>query len=263
MHEDILKVNGLTYGYGEEALLRNLDFCCHRGEFCAIFGPNGVGKTTLLKLIMGYLKLWQGEVLIREKGITAWDRRSLARVLAIMPQELDLHFDYNVTELIMMGRYPYLSYLHFYSREDRSIVNDMLKQLDLYHYRFTSYAKLSGGEKQRVSIARALVQESDIILVDEAFSGLDINHQVELMEIFRNIYRKRNKLILLVSHNLNLVSDYCSRVLLLKNGNILADGPPEQVINARNLEIMYDKKLQVITNPLSGKPNLIYPGYEN
>jgi iron complex transport system ATP-binding protein len=158
-----------------------------------------------------------------------------------------------------MGRFPYLGYWQNYSDKDRQIVAEILAKLDLSNYASKLYSQLSGGEKKRVSIARALAQQTDIMLLDEAFTQLDINHQIEIMHILSQINKQDGKLILLISHNINLASEYCERIVLLKQGRVLADGKPAEIINQENLQRLYNARLQVIQNPVTKNPNLIYP----
>nr|MDA3812755.1 ABC transporter ATP-binding protein [Candidatus Cloacimonadota bacterium] len=165
-----------------------------------------------------------------------------------------------VEDLVLMGRFPYLGRWQNYSKIDKEIVENILKQLDLVALKNKLYSQLSGGERRRVSIARALAQETKVLLMDEAFANLDINHQLEIMQLLSEINREHNKLIILVSHNINLASEYCERIVMLKKGIVIADGKPENIVNSKNLKELYNAELKIIKNPVSGKPNLIYPG---
>ncbi|MBT5420224.1 MAG: ABC transporter ATP-binding protein [Candidatus Cloacimonetes bacterium] len=159
-----------------------------------------------------------------------------------------------------MGRFPYLGRWQNYTNIDNEKVRQILMQLDLISLKNKLYSQLSGGERRRVSIARALAQETKVLLMDEAFANLDINHQLEIMQLLADINREHNKLIILVSHNINLASEYCERIVMLKQGIVIADGIPESIVNSKNLKELYNADLKIIRNPISGKPNLIYPG---
>ena len=163
-------------------------------------------------------------------------------------------------DLVLMGRFPYVGYWQSYSQKDKEITQNVLKQLDLFKLRKKQFSQLSGGERKRVTIARALAQETDILLMDEAFANLDINHQLEIMQLLSEINLKQKKLIILVSHNINLASEYCQRILMMKEGKLIADGNPEKIITTKNLKKLYETNLKIIPNPITGKPNLIYPG---
>jgi iron complex transport system ATP-binding protein len=255
----LLEIKKLTAGYGEQEILHQVDLEFPKGEFCALLGPNGAGKTTLLKTIVGYLPYTSGDILIKKRSLQKWSKRELSRNVALISQEFSLQFDYTVEELVLMGRFPYLGYWQNYSDKDRQIVAEILAKLDLSNYASKLYSQLSGGEKKRVSIARALAQQTDIMLLDEAFTQLDINHQIEIMHILSQINKQDGKLILLISHNINLASEYCERIVLLKQGRVLADGKPAEIINQENLQRLYNARLQVIQNPVTKNPNLIYP----
>ena len=256
----MIEIKKITLAYQKENVIENLSMKFEKGEFCALLGPNGAGKSTLLKAIIGYMEPISGEIEIDRTSLKKWHHLELAKQIAIIPQDFQLQFDYTVEELILMGRFPYLGYWQNYSKNDRKVVDDILKQLDLSRLKNEQYSQLSGGERRRVSIARALAQETAILLMDEAFANLDINHQLEIMQLLSRINSEQKKLIILVSHNINLASEYCHRIVMLKNGKIIADGTPGTIINQKMIKDLYEVELTIINNPVSGKPNLIYPG---
>ena len=254
----MIKINQIVTGYYNQKVINELSLTFREGEFCSILGPNGAGKSTLLKAMIGYLPLSKGEIYIKDRNLQDWPRRELAKVLSVIRQEISYQFDYTVTELVLMGRYPYLNYWQTYSTADRNEVDKILEELHLFPLRYKPYSQLSGGEKQRVNIARALVQKTDIILLDEALVHLDINHQLEIIRLLAEINRNHSKLIVLISHNINLSSDYCDRIIILKEGRLFREGTPREVITVENLCQVYDTELQIFENPFSGKPNVFY-----
>ncbi len=256
----MIELINIVSGYYDKKVIRNLSANFKIGEFCALLGPNGAGKSTLLKTICGFLDLSQGEINIKGLSIKKWKQKELAKILSLIPQDFQLQFDYTVEDLVLMGRFPYLNYWRNYSQKDKNIVDKTLTQLDLDKFKNKLFSQLSGGERQRVSIARALVQQTEVILMDEAFSHLDINHQIEIMELLSRINKNQNKLIILISHNINLASEYCDRIVMMKQGRILADGKPEEIVTKKNIHKLYEANLEIIRNPVSGKPNLVYPG---
>lgn len=256
----MLNIKNISIAYEKKKVIKELSLRLEQGEFCALLGPNGAGKSSLLKALIGYLKLTKGRIFLKGKEISKWEKIKLAQNIAIIPQDFQLQFDHSVKDLVLMGRFPYLDRFQNYSSQDRKIVQNILEELDLQNLQHKYFSKLSGGERRRVSIARALAQETDILLMDEAFANLDINHQLEIMKILWKINREKNKLIILVSHNINLTSEYCDRIILLKSGKIIADGKAKDTITAENLEILYSTRLKIILNEISGKPNLVYPG---
>ncbi|MEA1973533.1 MAG: ABC transporter ATP-binding protein [Candidatus Cloacimonadota bacterium] len=254
----MIYIKNLSTGYNHKKIIKNLSVSFQSGDFCALIGPNGAGKSTLLKAILNYIPTISGEIVIEDKKICDMKRIEIAKKITLIPQSFSLQFDFTVRDLVLMGRYPFLGYAQSYSQNDKNIVDKVLTELQLDNLQNTMFNNLSGGEQQRVIIARSLVQNTKIILMDEAFSHLDINHQIEIMHILFEINRLQNKTIILVSHNLNLVSEYCSRVIMLKDGKLVADGAPKKVINSENFKKLYGMNLQIIKNPITKNPNIVY-----
>nr|MBP7310408.1 ABC transporter ATP-binding protein [Candidatus Cloacimonadota bacterium] len=228
-------------------------------EFGALIGPNGAGKSTLLYALMGYLKPISGKILLQDKELQSYRRAAMARLLAFVPQESKSDFDHSVYETVLMGRYPYLGILRAHSDADRRVVDEVLEMLNLASLRQRWLSELSGGEKQRVYIARALVQETPCILLDESLSQLDINHQIEIMNLLKSISRDQHKTILIVSHNLNLAANHADKLFFLKGGSLLSSGDPAKMMQSSHLSELFGVNLQTQINPNSGRPNIIYP----
>ena len=159
-----------------------------------------------------------------------------------------------------MGRYPYLNYWQSYTEQDREIVEGVLNATGLQPLKEKRYSQISGGEKQRVNIARALVQDTEAILLDESLVHLDLSHQLEIIELLSQVSRTKEILIILVSHNVNLSAEYSDRLIFLKEGRLKFDGPVESVLTSENIKEVFDTSLTVIENPASKKPNILYPG---
>lgn len=260
----MIRLENITAGYYEnQQVLHNVNIKFEKGKFYSLLGPNGAGKSTLLKIVIGFLKPYRGKVFIKNQLLGQWEKKDLSRLIAIIPQHFNLQFDYKVKDLVLMGRFPYLKYWQNYTKKDKKIVEKVLSELDLEKLADKYFSNLSGGEKQRVSIARALAQETDIILMDEAFVNLDINHQLEIMNLLSKINLEHNKLILLVSHNINLASDYCDKLVFMQEGRIIAGGKPVEIVKPDILKQIYGKDIQTIINPISGRPNIIYPARHN
>jgi iron complex transport system ATP-binding protein len=254
----VIDIKKLSVGYRQQNIIEDLNLSFFRGDFCALLGPNGAGKSSLLKALIGYILPQKGSILYFDEDIRLWSKNRLARLISIIPQDFQLQFDYTVEDIVLMGRFPYLDFWQRYHRNDRMIVQDVLEQLNLTELKNKLFSQLSGGEKRRVSIARALAQQTEIILLDEAFANLDINHELEIINLLQEINLKQGKLIILVSHNINLAAEYCHRIVLMKDGRIVADGRPETIINKANLKLLYQSEFPMMQNPLTGKPNLIY-----
>ena len=252
-------INDITVGYQDTKVIENLTLKVGKAEFCAIIGPNGAGKSTLLKSLIGYIPMQNGKIEIDGKNISEWNKKKLAQRISLIPQDFQLQFDHKVRDLILMGRFPYLGYWESYSKKDYEIIEKIIDQLDLQDMAGKKFSQLSGGERQRVAIARALAQEASTILMDEAFSHLDLNHQIEIMQLLSKINKEQKKRIILVSHNLNLACEYCDRVIMLKKGKLIADGNPNEVVTKENIKKLFGADLLIVKHPISGKPNIIYP----
>ncbi len=255
----MIELQEIYSGYGQSEVLKGITLRIAKDDFAVILGPNGAGKSTLLHALIGFLPVRKGSILIKGKPLPQWHKKELAQVIALIPQETALPFDYTVEEMVLMGRYPWLQMLQKYSGADVRIAHECMERLDLADLAGRFYSQLSGGEKQRVLLARALAQQTEAILLDESFSQLDINHQVELMKLLSGINRA-GKCILLVSHNINLAANAASRLIFLKDGRLLASGSPEETLTRTGLKQLFEIDLTLQTNPLSGRPNLVFPG---
>lgn len=255
----MIELQNVTCGYENFPVLKDISLQIAEGDFYALLGPNGAGKSTLLYTIMGYLKPSKGSITILGKDITKIKRSWLAKQLAFVPQETSSEFDHTVQETVLTGRFPYLGLLQSYSSEDYEAVDAVLANLKLTELKHRWLSEISGGEKQRVLIARALVQQTPFILLDESLSQLDINYQIEIMGILKSIHSKENKTVLIVSHNLNLAANYAERLIFLKEGKLLAVGKPEHLMQKETLKDLFSVELDIMQNPYTGRPNIIYP----
>ena len=255
----MIEASGLVCGYGEAPILKGLELSLREDDLAVLAGPNGAGKSTLLYALLGFLRVRGGSVKLFGRDLQAYKRSELARLIAFVPQESHFQFDHSVADTVLMGRYPYLGLMQSWTAKDREISTRVLDSLGLLELKQRMYSELSGGEKQRVLIARALAQDTRYIFLDESLSQLDINHQIECMELLRRIHIVEGKGILLISHNLNLAANYADKMIFLKDGLILADGIPGDLMNEEILGSMFGVRLRTSPNPLSGIPNLVYP----
>lgn len=255
----MIEIHKLSCAYGEKLILKEISLSLLPGDFCALLGPNGAGKSTLLYSLMGYVKPSSGRITIFGKDLAHLKRPYLARQLAFVPQESSAEFDHTVFETVLMGRFPYLGLFQAHTEEDRKAVDSTLELLGLSDLRLRWLSQLSGGEKQRVLIARALVQETPFILLDESLSQLDINHQIEIMSLLKQINQQQGKAVLIVSHNLNLAANYADKLIFLKEGHLLATGTAQNLMQSHTLHQLFGIHLDTVNNPNSGRPNIIYP----
>jgi iron complex transport system ATP-binding protein len=254
MKEELLKIKNLSAGYDENIVLHDIGCTVCQGELIGIIGPNGSGKTTLLRAITRILKPHKGEILIDGKNVWKIPLKEISQMVAVSSQLLDPVLT-TVEEYILLGRLPYYrKYQFFETSKDETIVEKYMRLTDTFRLKESLMTELSGGERQLASIARALAQEPILLLLDEPTSHLDITHQAQIMELIGRLNRELGLTVLMVLHDLNLASEYCSRLLLLNNGSIHKLGTPEEVLTYRTIEEVYKTVVLVKKNPLSGKP---------
>ena len=230
----LLEFRDVSFEYGARSILRGIDLQVEAKTCCALIGPNGVGKTTLLRLAAGGLRAGSGEVSIEGNAVAAMGRRERARMVAVVPQHLEIPFDYTVEQIVEQGRAPYVGLLRGPVREDRMAVERALELADVAGMRGRIFNELSGGERQRVKIALGLAQEPRLLLLDEPTQNLDIGRQVELIDLL-HFLRDEGITIFASMHDLHLVHGNFSRVHLLDEQRSLTSGTPEEVLTPEQL----------------------------
>lgn len=256
-----IRVEQLTFSYGRDFALKDVAFSIPAGEFFGIAGPNGSGKTTLLKLMDGLLKPDSGTIMYRGRSVQEFSRKEIAKSIAYVSQEHELPFAFTVEESVIMGRYPHLGILGLEGERDYQIAEKAMKTAGVYSLKNRLVTELSGGEKQRVIIARALAQEPEVMLLDEPTAHLDLASGVEIMELLKELQREQGLTIVTASHDLNLLAIYADRIAFLLKGEKLAEGKPEEVLNDELLKRAYVGKFRLIYEP-RGVP-VILPGSSN
>jgi len=249
----MLEIKNLFVSYGEKEIIKNISLKIEKGVFAGIIGPNGAGKTTLLKTVAGILKPKKGEILLEGENIYRISSLKLAKKVAYLPSVFDIHFSYTVEEFIIMGRFAYTGRFGRLSEDDFKIFKETIKLLELEKLKRRKIWELSDGEKQRTYLAQALVQQPSLLLLDEPTSHLDIGHQFKIMDILQKL-NKDGLTIISILHDLNLASEYCDYLILLKNGEIFKEGKVEKVLTYQNIEKVYQTKVLVYKNPHSKKP---------
>lgn len=257
MGRKILEFHHVAAGYGEREILKDVTMDILEGEFTGLIGSNGTGKSTLIKCISGLLPLKRGRIVLCGRENVSLKNKERAQMAAVVPQSYHVEYNFTVEEIVMMGRNPYLSLRKKESREDYAIVEEAMAATNTAQFRDRSYNELSGGERQRVILARALAQKPQIILLDEPTSALDVHHQIEVMELISKLNREEHMTVLAVLHDINMASRFCHRMIMLKDGAVLADGTPQEVITRPNMEALYKMKLMVRESPLFGKPEIV------
>jgi iron complex transport system ATP-binding protein len=235
-----------------------VSFELHPGELLAIVGPNGAGKSTLLKVAGGTLRPWQGTIELLQRPLASYQRRELARLVATVAQENQVAFRFTVLEIVLMGRAPHLGSFHLETAHDLAAARASMERFDLLELAHRPINELSGGERKRVFLARALAQQPRVMLLDEPTAFLDLRHVATILAQFRKLCAEHSLAVAATMHDLNAAA-YADRVLLLDNGAAVACGPPGEVLTTANLEHVYKVKVHIGRNPVTGTLT-IFPG---
>ncbi|MBI3610452.1 MAG: ABC transporter ATP-binding protein [Nitrospirae bacterium] len=254
--EAMYTLKGVGFRYGREWVLKNIDLTIERGEILGIIGPNGSGKTSLLKILGRHLNPLEGELWLESKRLSTIPLLALARRVSTVPQEHPVVFSYTALEMVLMGRYPYLKGWAFESAGDHRIARAAMERMGVERFSDRLFAELSGGEKQRVIIARALAQQPQILLLDEPATFLDLHHQSQIYSLLGELNRDEKMTIVVVSHDLNMASQLCRRLLLLKEGRMAGLGTPWEVLTEKGIEAVYHCRTLIDSHPTTGKPRL-------
>jgi len=251
MTQEIITVRNTSIVLGEKKILENITCSISAGEFVGIIGPNGAGKSTLLLALRGFVPLAAGEVQLGGRPITTLSDKELARHVAYMQQEVNVGFGYTALEVVLTGRYPYLKWWQHEQAEDKAIAHQYMEFTGVEALADKPVHLMSGGEKQRVLLAKVLAQETPLIFLDEPTASLDLVYQEEIFR-YCQLISKQGKTILIVAHDLKLAAKFCSRLLLLAENKMIADGPPEKVITKENLQAAYGLHAAVFMNKVTG-----------
>jgi len=253
----LVETDRLCYNYGVVKVLEDINLSIHENKFYGIIGPNGSGKTTFIRNLSRGLMPQKGTIYLEGNDITAFSNRELARKISYVPQNTHLEFEFSVMDIVLMGRSPYLKRLQSESKSDIDVVENAMKITNTWHLRNKNIGEISGGERQRVIIARALAQQAKIMLLDEPVSQLDIHHQIEILRMVKKLTEEKRLTAIISLHDLNLAAQYSDQVILLKKGRVFKQGSPYEVITEENIMEAYGIKVQVIKNITNGRPHII------
>ncbi len=252
-------VHQLSCGYDRRAVLKDVSFTLNPGELTAILGPNGCGKTTLLKTLARLLPPLVGSVTLDCHPLAAIGRRAIAQRIAFAPQVLAPDWPFTVSEYVALGRIPHAGWWTPLAATDKAAIATSIARFDLTPLAQVRVTELSGGEWQRVRLAKALAQEPQVLLLDEPTAHLDPRYQFELLSLVRELIAERKLCVAVTLHDLNLVGPWADRVILLANGGVIADGPPTEVLTAEKLASAYSATFAVAPHPTTGTPAVIIP----
>ena len=259
----MLSVENISAGYGEKPFLRDVSFQIRPGEVMALIGPNGAGKTTLIRAISGLLPLVGGRILAFGKDLASIPPPRRARFIGIVPQARRLPPGYTVRQTVLLGRTPHLGWLGKVASADLQRVEWALERTSLLEISERPVDQLSGGEQQRVLLARALAQDTPILLLDEPTAHLDLHHQSQLLRLVLQMAKEQAMAVLMAVHDLNLVSSYSQGVILLVDGRIQTNGSPLEVLTEENLTRAYRTRLHVVSHPIHGTPLVLLDGHDD
>lgn len=258
----VLKTENIYYRIGTKIILNGINAEFKPGEFNMILGPNGSGKSTFLKVFSGEVKATEGSVIYNDRKIADLKKEELAKYRAVMSQQPELSFPLMVEEVVMMGRYPHFTFNP--NKKDEDICNEVIERMNLRSFKERNYLTLSGGEKQRVQYARVLAQIWEkpatgyrYLFLDEPLNSLDINYQQEFLQIARE-FTKEDTIIVAVMHDINLAIQYADKLFFLKEGELVANGSPKDILTEYLISQVFNVKAAIINNPISNNPLVIY-----
>jgi iron complex transport system ATP-binding protein len=257
----MLEARNITINYGLRKAVADVSVVTKPGEVIAIIGPNGAGKSTLLRALNGTVEPIEGEILLDGTPINSYARRAVARRVAVVAQEADLRFPITVMEFVLGGRYASSSAWGWESEHDLEVARRVLRETETKEFESRFMNELSGGERQRAVLARALATEATVLLLDEPTANLDIAHQAAMLRLVRARCSDRESAAVVVTHDINLAAEFADRVMLLKEGAVVASGPASEVLSSELLKSVFELDVLVDAHPVSGAPR-ITPVYE-
>lgn len=252
-----LELQNVEVAYGHTVVVKDVTFQVMPGEMVGLIGPNGSGKSTIIKAISRVISLRSGKIFLDGKDVFKMRRGDLARLVGVVPQMSILPSVFTAFEIVLMGRNPHLGLLQYESAKDMAITWQAMGRTATQPLAERIVCELSGGEIQRVVVARALAQEPKSILLDEPTANLDIRHQIEILDLIKKLCLENNLMVVIALHDLNLASQYCDRLILINNGTVHAQGTPVEVINSQNIKEVYGTDGCVYTHPVNGLPAVL------
>ena len=249
-----IELKNITLRYWRNPVVENMTFMVKPGQIIGLVGPNGCGKSTLIKAISRVIAPHSGSILVNGRNILDIKRIELARLLGVVPQAPLLPGNFTGFEIVLMGRNPHLGLLQHEGKKDMAIAWRAIEETSTRHIAHRKISQLSGGEIQSIVIARVLAQQTQAILLDEPTSNLDIGRQIEILDLIKGLCRSENLTVVIAMHELNLASQYCDKLVLINNGKIHSQGKPAEVITEDNIKKVYGSGNYIITHPLSGLP---------
>ena len=250
----MLKVEDLHFTYKQQSVLEGVDLMVRDGERVGIVGPNGTGKTTLMRLMCGVLRPSRGRICIDGADLETLKPSRRAALVSVVPQNPQLPLSFRLLDLVLMGRNPHLRMLQWEGRRDLEIARQAMELTSTWHLADRAIGSLSGGERQRALVALALAQEAPVMLLDEPTSSLDLAHQTGIMDLLKDVQQSRGGAVVLAMHDLTLAAQYCDRLVMLNAGRAYAEGPPGAVLTREHIAAVYGTDVFVLSHPQGGTP---------
>ncbi|MEK5162921.1 ABC transporter ATP-binding protein [Paenibacillus sp. FSL R5-0527] len=256
----MIEVKKVSKTYGRQAVIRDVTWSVRKGEFWGLIGPNGSGKTTLLNLISGVERPDAGEISLDGRPLTSYGRKALSRKIAVLQQDGLPPVSYSVRDVVEMGRFPYQDWR---GREkdgpegSRRLLGEIMDKLELSALEHRPLSALSGGQRQRAALGKVMAQQPELVLLDEPTTYLDLRYQMQFMELVSGWQREEGLTVVAVMHDLNLAALFCDRLLVLSEGCVVAEGPPEDILSAAMVDKVYQVKAHRVPHPDSGVPQLL------
>lgn len=249
----MLKIKNFKVGYNNKVIVNNFDLHVKKGEVLSIIGPNGSGKSTILKTIGRLLKPMEGMIYLDGKSLWDMNTKEIAKDMACLSQHNSAPKDLTIKKIVKFGRHPHKSWFETLNKEDDEIVEWAIEKTNLSHLKDKNMVSISGGERQRAWIAMALAQKPKILLLDEPTTYLDINNQIEVLELVKELNEKLGLTVIMVLHDLNQAAKYSSNILVIKNGKVRAEGKPEEILDEKLIRDVYNVDMNILKNQFGEK----------
>ena len=256
--QPVFSLTNVSFSHGKNKVLSDIDLTIKSGAFYGLVGPNGSGKTTLLDLLSNHYQPQHGTIQLHGNDLCSFSTSVLARHLALVPQEFSLGFDFSVFDVVLMGRHPHIPRFANPTEHDLSMVDKALKQLDILGLKDRLVTELSGGEKQRVVVARALAQDTDVLILDEATSNLDIHHTIRIMKVVRQKTRTANVTVIAAIHDLNLASSFCDELIVLKDSRLFKKGAVSELITPKLIQEVFSVEANIVKDTQQSTPRIFF-----
>lgn len=255
--EYTLKSNNVSAGYGDRIIVQGVDITIPKNKISVILGSNGCGKSTMLKTFCRLLKPSQGQITLNEASTDTINSKEIAKIIGLLPQSSQAPEGIKVVDLISRGRFPYRKFMSSMTKEDFDAVAEAMEFMGITDLAERNIDELSGGQRQRVFIALALAQQTDILFLDEPTTFLDITHQIEILDLLKSLNEKRHTTIIMVLHDINLSTRYADYIFAMKDGKLIEQGKPNEVITVENIRKIYGLESTIINDPVSNSPMVI------